>query len=450
MPVLVAVFFVLVIVLAPEWAVALTIAAFFGLFPEMLLPRLPFLGGTLAAEDLAVMTLLLVLVVRHMGKITARLSFLRAYLFPFLLLSAAVVVSVYVALGTHSAPRKDVLNEARPFVAWLILPICALAIDTPKHLRRFLWLLLFLGLLLSCGVIFQSVTGMQILSKGQFLQLGTLGERHRDVLRSTTPGMFLIGALLIFLIASHAIIGLRRPWLGLLAGTVLSGGLLVGFGRGIWVSVFLGLAIVAGLSWNLRYARLMILVAVAGSLGVTVGLMVKPESVQVIVERLLSIGTEIQVGESYGRRKTENEYAWKHIVNSPMLGVGLGGEYKPPSAQSIAWPGETRYIHNTYVNVATKMGVPALLALVALVTTMLVRGWTTIRIASSADRPIAVASFWTIMAAAVVTSLTQPNLISPGGAVSLAVAVFLTECVRARVQTKTKSSRVDIGAEVGE
>jgi O-antigen ligase len=172
--------------------------------------------------------------------------------------------------------------------------------------------------------------------------------------------------------------------------------------------------------------------------------------VQVIVERLLSIGTEIQVGESYGRRKTENEYAWEHIVNSPMLGVGLGGEYKPPSAQSIAWPGETRYIHNTYVNVATKMGVPALLALVALVTTMLVRGWTTIRIASSADRPIAVASFWTIMAAAVVTSLTQPNLISPGGAVSLAVAVFLTECVRARVQTKTKSSRVDIGSEVGE
>lgn len=425
--------FVAVVVGFPEVALALVIATYFGLFPEFLLPRIPLFGGRLAPEDLGVIGLLTVLSVRHIGKISMRLRPLSAYAPVFFLLAAIVATSVAISLGLHGVPRKDVLNELRPFFAWLILPLCWLAVDSKKRLRRFLNALLLVAILLAIGVMFQSLTGIHVLSKGQFMELGTLGNRYDDVTRSTTPGMFLIGGSLIYLIALSAGKDGGNVLSRVVLALIMCGGILVGFGRGLWVSVIFGLILVCYFMWGARCLRVMLVVVGVGIVAGTAAYVAKPEGVQIAIERATSIGDELRYGASYGRRKTENHYAFQRIGESPLLGVGLGAEYKPPSAQASDWAMETRYIHNSYLNAATKLGIPGFVVIVLLVGFIVLRSWRAVDVADVESKPLVIASLWVILATGIITSFTQPNLLSANGVVSIAVAVFFVEIVLQRV-----------------
>lgn len=419
--------FIATVVVLPEIAVALVIAAYFGLFPESLLPRLPMFGGRLAPEDLGVICLLVVLCVRHAGSVFPRLGLVKAYLPVFVFLFATVVTSVAFSLGINGVPRKDVLNELRPFFAWLLLPLCVLAVDSEDRLRRFRYALFVIALLLSVGVVFQSISGIHVLSKGQFMELGTLGERHSDISRSTTPGMFLISASLLYVIATFVSRGVSHRFLFIGFALLLCGGIIVGFGRGLWVSFFMGLGLICIFMWGARCIRVMLIAAGIGVLGLAAVYMAKPKAVEIVAERILSIGDELRYGDSYGRRKTENAYALERVRESPLLGVGLGAEYKPSSAQSLSWLMETRYIHNSYVSAATKLGIPGLASIVSLVGLLGVRAWRAARLVQFEARPLAISALWVILAAGILTSFTQPNLMSPYGVVSIAVAAFFVE-----------------------
>ncbi len=413
--------------LAPEVAVVGILAAIFGVLPDILLPTLPIGGGQLRPEDLGLLSLFLLLLIKHVGSIRVRLQLMRHYWMPLGLFILVAATSALIALAYKTAPAKDVFNEARPYFNWLLLPVLCLAIENARQLKRFQLLLMTLALVLSVGVMFQSFTGITIFGRGQELrQLWSIDGGVADVLRSTTPGMFLMTGALIYLLAAYAKEQIGQPVAVALLSAILIGGVLVGFGRGLWLSLLVGVGLLAFFSRKAAYARLTITCAIGTAVVLSTLLMVKPEYVYAISDRLLSVGAEIEHGSSFARRTEENHFALQRIYEAPILGVGLGGRYKPDSAESRTWPDQVRYVHNAYMRVTVKTGLPGLASAIILVLVLLRRSWTGAR-HGERDPAISFAAFWVILTTTVLTAFTQPNLFAPNGVASIALAIFLIE-----------------------
>jgi|GEM_PF-1601785 len=422
--------FAVVAWLTPDIAVIGILAALFGVLPDILLPTLPIGGGELKPEDLGIPALLVLLLVKHAGSLRPRLQPMRHYWIPLGLFILVAATSALIALAYKFSPAKDIFNEARPYVTWLLLPVLCLAIETDRQMKRFQLLLMGLALVLAVGVMFQSFTGIAIFGRGQELrQLWSLDGGVADVLRSTTPGMFLMTGALIYLFAAYAKEQIRQPVVVALLSALLIGGVLVGFGRGLWFSLFVGVGMLAFFSRKAAYARLAITCTVGAALVIATLLLAKPEYVYAVSDRLLSVGEEIERGSSFGRRTEENHYALVRIYESPILGVGLGGRYKPDSIESRSWPDQVRYVHNAYMRVAVKTGIPGLLTAVFLVFVLLRRGWTGAR-QGTQNPAISFAAYWVILTTTVLTAITQPNFVAPNGVASIALAIFLIERLR--------------------
>jgi O-antigen ligase len=431
--------FIILAWLAPEFTAIGLLAALFGVLPDFLLPSLPIGGGELKPEDLGMPTLLLLLLLKRAGSLQLRLAPMRAYWLPLGLFILVALISAITALAYKTAPAKDIFNESRPYFTWMLLPIFCLAIDTEKRLKRFLILLMALALTLATGVMFQSFTGIAIFGRGQELrQLWSIDGGVSDVLRSTTPGMFLMTGALIYLFAAYAKEQLRQPILIALLGAILTGGLLVGFGRGMWLSLIIGLALLAFFSRRASYFQLVLTCTAMATLVVSTLLIAKPEYLYAISDRFLSVGEEIESGSSFGRRKEENYYALQKIAESPLVGVGLGGRYKPDSPESRTWPDQVRYVHNAYVKVAVKTGIPGILTASFLIIVLVGRSWSAAR--SGGQNPaVSFAVLWVILTTTIFTSMTQPNFVASNGVASIALAVFLSEALRGKIGVQAKS-----------
>jgi O-antigen ligase len=422
--------FIVLVALLPEIALAALLAVLFGIFPESLLPSLPLAGGSIPAHYLGLFVLFAVLILRDAGSLKTKLAPILPYSLPLGAVMLVVIISIIVAITLRTAPVKEVLNEAKAFLAWLVFPICLMAVDTPARFLRFCKALLFVAVILSGAAVFQSLTGIQILSAGRLGRLGTLGNYYDDVIRTGSKGTFLIGASIIAISAAYAMGVLKRPILTIAIMMALLAGIVVEFGRGTWAGIFVGIALIGYFSFGTRYIRLLMLFAISLSIALSSLMIVKPAYLEAAVDRLLSVRTEIETGGSYERRKIENEYALQSLQRHPIFGVGLGGEFKPLGTEFLYWEGETRYLHNSYARAGAKMGVPGLLALVWFVVVMLVRGRQSVRVAPIQMRPLALAGFWTIIVISLVTAFSQPALWESAGISVLALALFFVEASR--------------------
>jgi O-antigen ligase len=83
--------------------------------------------------------------------------------------------------------------------------------------------------------------------------------------------------------------------------------------------------------------------------------------------------------ESLQWRAYENEQALRAISEHPVLGLGLGASYREPAvdrseAEQVNW-GLTRFVHNGYLYLTVKMGLPAPALFLLFVCGFLVLGW---------------------------------------------------------------------------
>lgn len=426
----------------PELAAVGLVAAVFGVLPDFLLPSIPVGGGRLNAEDLGIPLLLCLLIVKHARNLGPSLAPLRPYVVPLGTLIFVAALSALLAVLYKTAPVKDVLNESRPYFVWLMFPILCLSTSDEQSFRRLLYALFALALVLAIGVTTQSFTGITLFGKGQEVRaLYTLGGVNRDVLRSTTPGMFVMAGALVFCFAAYAKEQIRRPVVLASLSAVLGCGLLVGFGRGMWLSVFIGVLLLALYSRKASYSKLVIMLLLASSVGAAAMLVLKPEYADAFVARLFSVTEEIESGSSFGRRTEENHYAMQRVMESPILGVGLGGRYKPDNKESLVWEAQSRYIHNAYMNVLVKTGVPGLLAALLFVAVAIRRSWGALRHPSE-NQAVTFAAFWVILTTTVFTSITQPNFVAANGVASICIALYLSERLR---KTSSAGSELVVG-----
>jgi len=110
-----------------------------------------------------------------------------------------------------------------------------------------------------------------------------------------------------------------------------------------------------------------------------------------IVDRAVSLFNPVQVAESNSLqwRAFENREAINAILKDPLTGVGLGGRYRDLTTlagEAMGWMTRddisagvvsrfTRYVHNSYLHIAVKMGIPALAVLLTSFILFIGKGW---------------------------------------------------------------------------
>lgn len=414
---------------APVLSVMLVLALQFGVLSKIV-PRIPLGGGGLNPEDLAIPILLFIYAVKNYGLLIQKLDPLAKYIKPLSLFLACAFVSVVIALVYKTAPAKDVLNEFRPFFTWLLFPLLCLAIDNERKFSFFLKALFVLSTIVAVGMLVQSFTGYQIFEKGQSVRdLYTLGGSTKGVKRSETAAQFLMAGALVFIFSQYAFGKMNKFLVMLFATPILVGGIAVGFGRGLWLSVLLSIFVLGFYAKPANYIKFAIFACITFVLSATAISAYKPDYVDAVISRFSSATQEVEYGSSLGRRTEENIYAIDRVFDNPLLGVGLGGQFKPFGRDSLVWESESRYIHNSYVRIVTKLGVPGLLIAIWLVLVFWLRTYRIFR-DCSVDPAIAFTCFWTIVTTTLLTAATQPNLAAQNGVATIVIALFVAERLR--------------------
>ena len=390
----------------------------FEVVPSAFQPRLPFGGGRLQAYDVLLLYLAGLVLLRAWMTRTPPLLSMGPVRWPLYYLLVCVAVSlVYVR---YFAPNTLSLGEARVFVAWLLVPIMALAVDTPARYRWMLRSVLAIALVIALYVSIQSLFDLRIMTGARVELLDK--DLNSDVVRSIAGGGIYVVIFAIFLLINRMLERKFGWWWAVPAALLLVFGVAVQFGRGVWLSALAGLLVSAALFRG--YAgvlRVLLLGSFTVALMLSAAAVFKPRLAEAVVERALGIGYELQSGGSYGWRRMENQAALNRIERNPLLGVGLGGQYKQTASSEGHFGIEGTYIHNGYMFFPLKMGLAASfipLAFIIAFVVVLRQGVQQHRDDPDAGLVAALAGAFTVPC---VASYTQPEWADPRGISAIAI-----------------------------
>jgi len=355
---LVLIVFVLMLATAisnPVWAVLLLLLFASGLIPPQLTPNLPLLGGTIKAEDLFLLLLVLLTAFRVILTVDRSnlwgSSLIRPLYFFFLL----VVLSLITAVLFNGNQLKYIAYEFRVCIYWLFGIVLAFELKAEKSVRLAVNFIVSLSVILAIVVIIQSFTGWQILSNSRVEFLDSAGVVSSGVSRSTFGGYQNFVVLSILIVLAKLSEGEVKPIWAVPVLLILVAGIVVTFGRGVWAAAFLSTVVMAiglGRKHLIRIATFGIAISL---IFLIVVISAKPELLEAVVQRFSSVEREMQGGESWRWRQAENEFALAKIGKSPISGIGLGGEYQPIRNRFMS-PEQTRMMHNSYLYLILKLG----------------------------------------------------------------------------------------------
>jgi hypothetical protein len=218
-------------------------------------------------------------------------------------------------------------------------------------------------------MIIQALVGEEFkLMPGRVEALRTL-EKEYSATRLLPPGqdwiyVAFITAICVIIFANKPIIKSYYFYIMIILGF----GLLLTYNRNYWVAILFSLSIF--LLLIPRRKKIFFLSSFSPLALVTLVLIVsstffvfgsKPKDFIVSVsDRAISLfaGQKIFPSGSLEWRKAENKYAIEQIISHPILGIGLGNNYRP---ENIWQGGAASYIHNGYLWIMLNMGFTGLL-----------------------------------------------------------------------------------------
>ena len=343
----------------PSLGMVLILMLVYEAIPGRFVPALPLGGGTLKIYDALFIITGFIVVLRTWAKGGTVIEPVRPVLIPLLYTFTCVLVSlVYgrLMLGSTLA-----VAEARSAICWLMLPMLLLVIDQPRKYTAFMWMLIVIAVITSMYALIQSFFDVRILAhrvedlSGGAVQAG-------GVTRSIIGAASFLGMFAMYYAFMTAAVKRVSWWIAVPVILICAMGLAVSFTRALWLSGFVGALVAFYIYRGVRatiFACIGILVAGAISLGIVA--LAKPRMAESVVDRALGIGSEIRSGGSFDWRRLENEAAFKVIAAHPLMGVGMGGEYKKVKTFVGEWNNEYNFIHNGYMFYPLKMGLHGLL-----------------------------------------------------------------------------------------
>ena len=441
----------MVMLVRPEYGLTALIALTCGLIHPAFVPRIPILGGSVAAADavlamLAIQAVWMLATRQREAQVTAVES-ARLLSVALALFGVSFVVAVAMSLGVKEVNPTWVLGEARRLVYLVTLPVAVVLMPQQAQQKRFVVGLVMLGCLFSVGQVLQGVFHIPVFGeKGRLVVLETMGRQDYGTTRSLTLGIEVIVFALLLTIGAYVLGAIRKPLFFAVAGLLLAG-IFLSFGRTTFAVV--AVCVVMVVYWlNLRKlgelaGLLVLVVAVASALAISL----KPAYFDAVYYRIASIDTEIKSGDSAQWRIWEAEEMLPHIQKYPLTGIGLGADYK--GANRSPDPDLNRYVHNAYLYMGGKMGLPALGFFLVAIFAIFAMGRRSARGNASRWTRIVGAACAAMMINFMLASVTEPHFMEDYSLVLIAVAGALV-CLSARhaagVGTPTTTGRVGLAA----
>lgn len=333
------------------------------------------------------------------------------------------------------------LTEFQQTASLLFLPALLLGFDSHNKAEKLINLTLSIGLIIGIATLFQYFTGISL--GGRVEQLETLGSIDTDITRATIPGkLFVLFGLFFWL--SKLLASNQKPlnkFFNFLCITLLSFALLVSFGRALWASAAIGIFISALFLGRRHFLKVLILVTVLGVIGTTCIAAFSPRVYSAAVERATSVFYEGASSSSYGWRVTENFYASQAVAKNPLLGIGLGGEYKPPLVTSTLFPSQTSYIHNSYYFTQLKTGYLGIFLLLTFSISVFINATKGIKQEEDAQHRITIAAIFSTLVAIAILSATQPEIISFSSIAYISIILALAHAIQTRKMLLNTASR---------
>jgi O-antigen ligase len=340
----------------PALALSAVLVISFGLLPQFIFGSLPLGGARLQPAELMLMLTFGILLLRGAGLWQGALTPAKSLMIPFFLLAIGIAIGFFK--GKILAHYQYAGADFRQYIGWLALPVALwLVRQNPLSIHR---LVLVISLLASVGMIFQLVTGIQVIYG--FRGAEALSKDFKDITRSAIGGGGVFLSYSAYYLFSRFCDAKRGQLENLLGLVVILGGLAASFSRGIWAGVFVGAIVFLAITPQFRRSKTLValmIVVVALTLGSLVSVAI-PRVGEAVVERVLSVSEEGGRGSSVGFRFDENLQAWTAIQRSPILGAGLGAEYKVVFRQAQIGGGfdtEASLIHNAYMGLWLKLGI---------------------------------------------------------------------------------------------
>jgi O-antigen ligase len=408
----------------PEYAVLACMALVCGLIHPAFVPRVPVFGGALAAADatLAMLALYAVwtLATQPRQANAAPPAGIRLMAVALGLFGLTFAIAVVASLSFRGLNRTFVLGETRDLLYLLLLPVAVVVLRPHERQGRFVIGLVVLGCLFSVGQVLQGIFNIPVFGDQGISVLETLGRQDTGTTRATTLGLNVIIFSLLLTVAAYSLGAISKPLFFATAGLLMVG-IVLTFGRTTFAAVLICLLVVV---WWLNFKKLPqligFLVVVVG-LGSAVGVVWKPDSFAAVYYRLTSIGEEIDHGYSAQWRFWEAEAMIPHIKEHPLIGVGLGADYKGASGSTLR-PELNRYVHNAYLYMAGKMGVPALIFFLLFMACVFAVGRRTAKSDPLPWSRIVGAASAAMMIRFLLASITEPHFMSDYGVINIAIA----------------------------
>jgi O-antigen ligase len=404
----------------PLWGAILALALIFEVIPSIFQPKLPVGAAELKPYDLIIMYLAMVIVFHAMiNRINIREMIGRLW-WPLIYLFACAGISLFYV--KFFAPNKMALAEVRILIAWLLIPIILVGVNSKDKFKWFLRAVISISLVVSLYVTLQSMLDIRIMTSLRVEELDPT--KNTGITRSLAGG----GTYLIIFSLIYFLNRLMEKRISMLFAMpvifLFVVGLAVTFGRGVWVATGVSLIFSAFLFKGWRGA---VFASIVGTISVallfTTLALVKPRLAEAIYERATGFATEVDKGDSFNWRKLENKQAMNSIESHPFFGVGIGGEYKKTMSSRGSFLNETTYIHNGYLYFPMKMGLIAALCPFALIFGFVLT-YRDALVVPSIDRAF-LAAVGGAFLAPVITSVTQPEWANVSGIAGFAVLISL-------------------------
>ena len=441
----------MLLLVRPEYALTACVALVCGLIHPALVPRIPVFGGALAAADAALLMLALYAVWRfatQAGKAeSAPVAGVRLLAVSLGLFGASLAIVVTTSLLLRELNPAFVLGETRDLLYLITLPIALVILREPERQERFVVSIVVLGCLFSVGQVLQGVFDVPVFGKQGISALETLGRQESSTTRANTLGLNVIVFSLLLTLGAYAVGSLRKSLFLSVAG-LLFVGIVLTFGRTTFAAVFIcGLLVVWWLDKK-KLPQLAALLVVAIGLGSALGAFWKPDSFAAVYYRLTSIGEEIDHGYSAQWRIWEAEAMLPLIKEHPLTGVGLGADYKGARGSTLR-PELNRYVHNAYLYMAGKMGLPALGFFLLFMACVFAIGRRSARSHALPWTRVVGAAAAAMVIRFLLASITEPHFMSDYGLTVIAIAGALVVLSAQRAATAGTASAATRTAAMG-
>lgn len=389
----------------------LALALLFQAIPGRFVPPV----GSFRIDELVILYLAVVATLRAVWRQENPLARLGPFIWPLIYLYACVVMSA--AYVKFFSPNPSLLSELRSFVIWLLLPLLAYVVDTERKRKILMTCVVGVAVLVSIYVMTESFFHVALLAS----RVEALDAANMDVTRSIAGGTtYLMVLSLLWSVNGMTTQAKYLPVLMVVA-LIVTGGIAVSFGRGVWIATALGFVLASWLNRGMRGTLVSVaLVLVTLALVLLVMAAAKPRFVEAMADRAFGVTQEIKTGGSFRWRQIENSYAFDAIEKRPLTGVGIGGQYKNRVSAESTFATETQYIHNAYVGLMVKMGVQAIIFPVMMVIVFSRMAYRLRSRVSMNDRPLYAALTATFFVP-VLTSITQPEWIDRVSVAALCV-----------------------------